>query len=71
VYFSDESKLIGKKCGKMFIRKQKNLPYTDKMMNKKKKFDGGISVMVWGMIGPSGGLKFCEIKGRMDSESYI
>lgn len=27
--------------------------------------------MVWGMIGPNGGIAFCCIEGRMNSDAYI
>ena len=41
------------------------------MMNQKKKFNGGIQVMVWGMISNKGPVAFCIVEGRLNSEKYI
>jgi len=27
--------------------------------------------MIWGLIGPKGGLEFSKLEGRMNSETYI
>ena len=27
--------------------------------------------MIWGMIGPNGGIALCPVEGRMNSEKYI
>lgn len=42
VYYSDESLISCKKQGIMWVRKGKNEPYTQEMINCVKKFNGGL-----------------------------
>ena len=37
------------------------------MLKKKKKFDGGLSVMVWGMISKDGPEEICLVEGKMNT----
>lgn len=41
------------------------------MLDTKKKFNGGIQIMVWGMISSKGPVAICEVDGRLNSELYI
>lgn len=41
------------------------------MLDTKKKFNGGIQIMIWGMIGYEGPIAFCEVDGRLNSDKYI
>ena len=46
-------------------------PILIKCSLKKKKFYAGVQTMVWGMIGPKGGLELCEVDGRETADYYI
>lgn len=41
------------------------------MINEKIKFNGGLQLMVWGMISRKGGVAFTIVEGSMNSDLYI
>ncbi len=67
VLWSDESKICAKKTGRHFIRKKRREKISKPNIGQIKKYNGGLQIMVWGLIVYDGPEELVWIEGKLNS----